>query len=253
LTGTSNAAGDFSAFGLLLAVMFWSRLRAMDGILFYGATVPCLAVLLLSQSRMSFAALCLLGYFYHFATPRRASLIVLTGAAAFFIALGILSYEDDILSLLSRSGRASEVTTLSGRLAIWGVVLKLIGMNPLFGWGYASATQVLMQYTGEVGFNSISQAHNMMLQLTLTTGVIGALLFVVAVVDFFLRCYVNQRRDALTLMLFILVIGLTGPGAAYGMANSGVLALGLAIGFVVAEDRQGSKNAASRGYAVTAG
>jgi len=178
---------------------------------------------------------------------------VLSAAAIFFIGIGLFSYEDELWSLLSRSGRASEVTSLTGRTAIWAVVLKLIATKPLFGWGYASATQVLSQYTGEVGFRSISQAHNMMLQLTLTTGIVGAFLFVIALADFFLRCYANKRRDALTIMLFILVLGLTEPGLAYGMANSAVLALGLAIGLSAAEGREGSKSSVPRGYAMSAG
>lgn len=230
ISSTANAAGFISALGLLLSTIYWSRLRALDRLFFYGAVALCLSVLLLSQSRMSLVAVLLLGFFYHFAYLRRAHFVAFIIAAGLMTVLLIASFQNEAISLLSRSGSLDEITTFTGRSSIWAVVLKLIAVKPFQGWGYASSVFVLTPYSHDVGFSSISQAHNLLLQLVLTTGLIGLLLFVLAVADFLLRVHINRRRDALTVFLFVMFVGLTEPGPFFGMTNAGVLALALAIG-----------------------
>ncbi len=89
---------------------------------------------------------------------------------------------DNWASLVALLGRDPD---MSGRTEVWEFVAKMIFQNPLIGYGYQafwegsrSPGAAFWQMTG----NGVPNAHSGWLQLTLDTGGVGVLLFMVAIV-----------------------------------------------------------------------
>ena len=72
------------------------------------------------------------------AAARPAGLAILLAGA-----LGDVAGLDAAFGGLTRSGSASELTTLTGRTEIWSVAADLIGRRPLLGWGYNGTEQLI--------------------------------------------------------------------------------------------------------------
>jgi O-antigen ligase len=156
-------------------------------------------------------------------------------AGLFVISVGLLLFaalipfgQDFLLKAVSRSGDVGEVTSFTGRTDIWYAVLKLVELQPLTGYGYASSVFVLPQYANEIGFTT-SHAHNVMLQLLLTTGWIGVLLFTLSVAGVALRAVVYRDRIAFGMMAFVLLNGITESSGFTTLANICSLAFGIAV------------------------
>src|SRR5690606_7505463 len=91
----------------------------------------------------------------------------------------LLFFSDEIFAMLSRSGRADEITSATGRAAIWGVVLEMWAQQPLHGYGYTSALSILP--LDPRLFHVAAHAHNMYLELLFAGGTILLGLFLYAV------------------------------------------------------------------------
>jgi O-antigen ligase len=133
-----------------------------------------------------------------------------------------------IFKMVSRSGNVSEITSFTGRTEIWNAVLKLSAAEPWMGYGYASSVFVLPQHASEVGF-ATSHAHNLFLQLLLTTGVIGVSLFVISVIVIFLRAAVQRDRTVFAMMLFVIFNGITESSGFTTLANICTFAFAIAV------------------------
>lgn len=224
ITGAANTIGYISAFCLLALYYFRHYLPKKTPLWFWTFVAINASALLMSNSRTSLIALIL--------SIGMASLIRLNPKilAGFFtiVCLGIiialnLDYEA-VFSMLARSGDASEITTGTGRTAIWAETVKLINQRPLAGWGYASAVYVLPAHSSEIGF-SITQAHNAFLQILLTTGFIGLFLFISA---FAIKMYYAiKAQDSLNIafIFFLMLVGITEPIAFGGTATTSTLVL----------------------------
>jgi exopolysaccharide production protein ExoQ len=224
ITGAANVVGYISAF-CLLGLYYYRRYLPTRVPLVYWIFVGLnLIALLMSNSRTSLAALIV--------SVALASLVRMTSArfAAFFaiICLGIIAAVtinyDTLFSMLSRSGDASEITSGTGRTAIWSTVLHLIGERPLMGWGYASSIIILPEHSSSIGYTA-AHAHNAFLQVLLTTGVFGLFAFLgVFIIKFY---YALRARDPLNIafITFLLIDGITEPIAFYGPATTSTLAL----------------------------
>ena len=107
-------------------------------------------------------------------------------------------------------------TTFSGRVYIWRAVTWAIGRQPIFGYGRAAVfnngsigpTQAI---AARVGFEP-AHAHNAFLEAWLETGIVGAVLFVMAFFDAFGRAWrrLNDRTEVaswgvLTLLVILAI------------------------------------------------
>jgi O-antigen ligase len=135
---------------------------------------------------------------------------------------------DEILKMISRSGDVSEVTSMTGRSDIWAAVPKLIEGRIWTGFGYASSIFVIPAHEAEVGFLT-SHAHNLMLQLLLTTGWIGVGLFTISFLLTGLRAAYFADRTILLLLGFVILNGITESSAFSSVANICTLAYALAV------------------------
>jgi hypothetical protein len=87
---------------------------------------------------------------------------------------------------------------------------------------------VLPQHEREVGFLT-SHAHNLLLQLLLTTGWVGVSLFSLSVVAVALRAAIRRDRDVLVLLCFVLFNGVTESSGFTTLANICSLAFAIAV------------------------
>jgi len=226
--GNANTIGRQAALALLLLVLYAKELKAVHRYIIPVVAIVAGTALLLSNSRTSIALLFVILWFLLFCTQRRWGIFL----AGIFIGICslplILAFGETILTALSRSGDISEITTGTGRSYIWKVVVQLIAERPYFGWGYGSTLFILPEHSGDIR-HTAPHAHNMVLQILITTGFAGLTLFMLAL---FIRLYDAwraQNRTVLTMMAFVCLNGITEASAFAGVANSATLALLIAI------------------------
>jgi exopolysaccharide production protein ExoQ len=159
---------------------------------------------------------------------RRLYLVVLIGALGLFAALAILPLGEQAFTVISRSGNIEEVSSMTGRTNIWHAVLQLSAERPWAGYGYASSIFVLPEHERLVGF-SVGHAHNLILQLLLTTGWTGVVLFTAAVLSVGLRAAHARDWVALAMLAVVVLNGITEASGFTTLANICSLAFTIAI------------------------
>lgn len=172
-----------------------------------------LACMFLAQSRTAAVALVgAIGFIVLMKHPARILAAFIVISLATLVLLFIDMNLTEFAAMAARSGKPSDVATLTGRTAIWGFVWGEIEKSPWLGYGYASTRHLIpLLYHTFWGWTA-THAHNMWLQTWFVSGVFGvALLFAVFVAQ--LR-YCLQTRDiaSFALMGFVFVMGLTEAG-----------------------------------------
>ncbi len=229
IVGTPNAMGEIAALGLVLMATTWREMeqRLNPTILFLFALV-CGVALIMSYSRTSmFSVFAILGI-SRLVRTRYLPWIILLAIGALVCVLVLVPYREQVMVAISRSGDASEIETGTARAQIWDTVIKLAEMKFWSGWGYASSVFLLPNYKAYMG-EAPPHAHNIVLQLWLTVGMIGLVAFVIALVAQVL--YAAWHRDALSLALlgFVIINGAMEPGAFAGIADMSTVALAMAV------------------------
>lgn len=216
--GSPNNLGRASAMALLLATVHWFYATRRSSLVLTSLIVPlALACLYLSGSRASLTGL-FAGLAVVLMTRRPRLAFALTTLLMCCLLLLLFSPWDfrDILLLMSRTGKTSEIWTLTGRTDIWAWVMSAILEKPLIGYGFASTRELIPAgYVAAYGWTT-SSAHNMWLQAWVTTGTVGLVLIVASqlgtVRDTFLRP--DPLRDsvfAFTALVGMLEAGPIGP------------------------------------------
>jgi len=117
---------------------------------------------------------------------------------------------DRLAEKLSRTGRAEEIYSMTGRTAIWEFTLERIREAPLVGCGHGAARYALAAFTSSgYDVNDLHHAHNQLLNVVLCSGVVGGLL--VAAMLLHQTSALFRRPDAFAdvATVFVLVVGLT--------------------------------------------
>lgn len=233
IAGSANNMALVASFGLVVTGLYAREFHGINRLFVPVSILLCGTALLMTNSRSPLAmALLILIATYAFSWRRLyAGLFVISAGLLLFAAL-IPFGQEFLLKAISRSGDVGEVTSFTGRTDIWYAVLKLAEVQPLMGYGYASSVFVLPQHTNEIGF-ATSHAHNVMLQLLLTTGWIGVLLFALSVAGVALRAVVYRDRIAFGMMAFVLLNGITESSGFTTLANVCSLAFGIAVSLPV--------------------
>jgi O-antigen ligase len=228
VAGSANNMGRIAAFGLLLVGLYVREFSSYSRLLTSIAVVIMSVALVMTNSRTSMAMIAAILFAVYAFNWRRLYIAIFVGSAALVCMALLLPAGDEALKLISRSGNLEEVTSMTGRTDIWYAVLKLAEEQPITGHGYASSILVLPQHEREVGFLT-SHAHNLILQLLLTTGWVGVILFAVSVACVALRACVFSDRVVLALLSFVFLNGVTESSGFTTLANICSLAFAIAV------------------------
>lgn len=229
IAGSANNMALVAAFGLVVTGLYAREFHRMNRLFVPVSVLLCGAALLMTNSRSPLVMVILiLLSTYAFTWKRLYAGLFVVSVALLLLAALIPFGQEFLLKAVSRSGDVGEVTSFTGRTEIWYAVLKLVEAQPLMGYGYASSVFILPQHASEVGF-ATSHAHNVMLQLLLTTGWIGVVLFTLTIAGVTLRAIVHGDRVAFGMMAFVLLNGITESSGFTTLANICSLAFGIAV------------------------
>lgn len=210
LFGSPNNLGRAAALTILLVFLAWRHLRFQQAFaLTVVALLVCGACLYLSGSRAS-----TLGLLVGLAVALLGRRPLLMAAVLVFLACGVTIFllspeaRELAVSLISRSGTVTEVTTFTGRTDIWQFVLEMIRQSPWLGYGFASTREVIPDgYSGAFGWTTTS-AHNLWLQAWITTGLIGLVLVLISMLWSLSQMFTQHLPEADAALVFVIVVGL---------------------------------------------
>lgn len=228
ISGSANNMGRMAAFGLVIMALYPLEFYRLHRLFMPLAALIMAIALVLTNSRTSMMIVGVTVLAVYALNWRRSHLLILAISVALLGAVILIPAGDEALKLLARHGKVEEVTSVTGRTDIWYAVLKLSEAKPWTGYGYGSSVFVLPQHEREVGFLT-SHAHNLVLQLLLTTGWTGVILFTLCVLGVGLRAVVTGDRVVLAMLAFVLLNGITEASGFTTLANICTLAFAIAV------------------------
>ncbi|MEN1681380.1 MAG: O-antigen ligase family protein [Planctomycetota bacterium] len=200
-----TAAGSTAGLGLTLTIL---APRLIPGVTLGPGVLVALpahaALLFLANSRTAWAmtlAVSALAFVRFYPSVVQARTLTLVGLAAAVLVLvdpGFSLQEDSSRAgaeYLSRGQSAEQLSRVSGRMEMWQAVWGQFEMSPIIGHGYfvSSASGELDVWDGPANHT----AHNIGLQVLVSTGVIGAVLFVAATARVVSEVFVLRRGDSI--------------------------------------------------------
>ncbi|MBY0530779.1 MAG: O-antigen ligase family protein [Xanthobacteraceae bacterium] len=229
IAGSANNMALIAAFALVVIGLYAREFHRMHWSFVPLATIICGAALLMTNSRTPLAMVLVILFMTYALTWGRLHIALLLVSVGLVAASILLPVSDQILlKVVSRSGGADELTSLTGRTEIWYTVLKLIEQRPWTGFGYASSVFVLPEYANAIGF-ATSHAHNLALQLLLTTGWTGFILFMLTIAGVSARAILHGNRVMFAMLAFVLLNGVTESSGFTTLANICTLAFAIAV------------------------
>jgi O-antigen ligase len=229
IAGSANNMALIAAFSVVASGLYAREFHRMNVFFAPVSGLIALICLVMTQSRGALVwalAILFIVYMLHWRRVYAAVLVFSLGLLAF--AALIPKGEGFLLKMASRSGSVGEVTSFTGRTEIWHTVLQLAAAEPWMGYGYASSVFVLPQHASTIGFTT-SHAHNIILQLLLTTGIIGVILFVISAVVVIARAAAQRDRTVFAMMLFVIFNGVTESSGFTTLANICTFAFAIAV------------------------
>lgn len=194
------------------------------------------ATIWLTQSRMPlvgalFASIAVPAYRMNIFGRASGPIFVLMGVMVGIVAASGLEFfiPKDVLSMLSRTGEAQEILSFTGRSEIWGFVLSRIAERPAFGWGVGTGEYVILPNFTDPTMN-IMHAHNAVLHFTFSTGLTGGMLLVMVLAMMVYRSFKYGSIFSSTLVVMLLLAGLTEAVYANNRPNMMTFFLYTAIG-----------------------
>jgi exopolysaccharide production protein ExoQ len=229
IAGTANNMALIAAFGVVVTGLYAREFHQMNRFLVPLSVVFCGAALVMTNSRTPLAMAVVILLATYLLSWRRLYAALFLVSVALLMLYAVMPFgQEFLLKSVSRSGDVGEVTSMTGRSAIWYVVLKLIELQPITGYGYASSVFILPQHVNEVGFPT-SHAHNLFLQLLFTTGWIGLILFVLAIIGVIVRAALHRDATTFCMTAFVLLNGITESSGFTTLANMCTLAFAIAV------------------------
>lgn len=229
IAGSANNMALIAAFSLVVIGLYAREFHRLHVLFTPVSGAFALAALLMTNSRGPLAgatAILFIVYMLHW--RRLYAAVFLFSAGLLGLAVLLPKGEKFLFKMVSRSGDVGEITSFTGRTEIWHAVLQLSAAEPWMGYGYASSVFVLPQHASQIGF-ATSHAHNLILQLLLTTGVIGVALFVLAIVGVGMRAALQRDRIVFAMLLFVIFNGITESSGFTTLANICTFAFAIAV------------------------
>lgn len=211
-----TASGSTASLGLLIPVLChfvgkfsWAKRLLLPGLFFHGF------VLLISNSRTATGlTVFIVGsvVFWCSSNYRRALFMLCVGLAcvAFLLVDPGFKLLDSTLGVgaeyVTRGQSADQLTGVSGREEMWSAILGEYHESMMFGHGYFVTSP-----TGELivwNRRGNPTAHNMMLQILVSTGAVGMVLFLYALLQPFL-CAISLWKGSLFHRQLLVIIAIT--------------------------------------------
>jgi len=231
IAGSANNMALIAAFALVVIGLYAREFHQMNRLFVPVSAIVCAAALLMTNSRTPLAMTVIILFATYILSWRRLYAAVFLVSVALLLVAAVLPFgQEMLLKTVSRSGDVGEVTSFTGRTDIWYAVLKLVELQPLTGYGYASSVFILPQHANDIGFTT-SHAHNLILQLLFTTGWIGVALFTLSVIGVIVRASLHHDRTTFCMMAFVLLNGITESSGFTTLANICTLAFAIAVTF----------------------
>lgn len=236
ILGSPNNLGRVASLLILFLYLLWHQgYVSVKKIWVWLLVIASSACLILSQSKTSLAAAILSIAMLQIIRRPGFSFYVMVFGLLLTLVLVVSGIDSNmVFSLISRSGDASEITSATGRVDIWVFIWNKIIDNPLLGYGYGS-TKLLMpsEFRTMMGWTSTS-AHNFFLQCWVTTGLIGLMLVIVAMVVQIFRLAKVPIDYSVAIFTYVIVNGLFEPGAIGPAPN--ILTFVWIVGFFVRKE-----------------
>lgn len=237
-----NGLGTMTSIALILIVVYFERMSTVARRIAFAAAPFALLCLVMSENRMSMLAMLICCSFWYMAKGNRVANYLFAGIVAAILIFAVLSSPETVMTGLSRSGDAEEITTGTGRAQIWSVVLEMIGEQPIFGYGYAAAMFILPEDPRL--FSVAAHAHNMYLQILFSGGIISGGLFLASLIPTLYFGFRYKCTGPLILLFFFLFRGLTEPTPFSGLPSFGGYAFFISIAFITRRARLGGMTGA---------
>ncbi|MDP2715748.1 O-antigen ligase [Rheinheimera sp.] len=175
-----------------------------------------IACLGMSGSRTTLAIITVCFSIAYFIRSGSGGRILYLGLSGLGISL-LLAFFPFLIDFFSRDG-GEDLTSFTGRMFIWDVVLYYISYSPIFGHGFGSSIYLLPELSDDIGFLA-PHAHNMYLQILLSGGIFGLLFFIINCIFVFFYSVFNRSVFSFTSLLFILLVGFFESAAVSLVAN----------------------------------
>jgi O-antigen ligase len=233
LTGSANAIGVIAATAMIFVGLYYREFDTFGKHMAWPLILAALACLVLSDNRGSMISIVVAIWFFYVVRSDTIFRLLLSITGG-LVAVGLLlSFSDEIFSILSRSGRATEISQMSGRSMIWAVVIELWAERPVFGHGFLSALWILP--LDPRLFHVAAHTHNLFLELLFAGGIVLLGIFLYAMACTFLQIYRLRAVNEATLIVFFLVRGLTEAGPFGGMVGYSAFTLGVTMALVISK------------------
>jgi O-antigen ligase len=208
LYGHKNIAGAISAITALTFLFSRNGWRNWLGIVI---AIAAMAFLVMTRSKTSLGLLPLAiaaGLLYRFGWRDSLSRAVVMAAAVLILAVlaSVAAFDADAIA-----HALEDPAEFTGRAAIWAAELSYVHDHLFLGSGFGTFADTggispLHGYIGGHWVEEVSHGHNGYLQLTVTIGVVGAVLALIALILKPLRSFwtLDWRGDAFKPLLFAL-------------------------------------------------
>lgn len=214
ITGSPNSLGRTASLTILVAgvllfeyrvpIYSWRFLTPL------GLALPCLV---LSDSRTATAAvIAAFGLYLMRLRPALGFTAAIAGGVG-----GLLLFNLDIPweqfgKSFARTGRVSEMTTLTGRTDIWQATWEAFLKQPLLGYGFATTKVLLPEVYHNYWGYTVTQAHNFFLQTAVTTGLVGVAFVLVIFMRQAIAYIARPLLFSGLVFIYLLVYGITEAG-----------------------------------------
>jgi O-antigen ligase len=183
-----NAQGLNISMLILAAIATMPPRRATCRVLWYVISLVAVSFLLLTKSRNALASICVTSIVYWMIVVpwrHRLGVAVLSSGllAGLFFVLLINSFEPFFMKLVEFGRPDSDTVSLTGRIDLWRAALSYAIEKPVLGYGYEAFwyQDRVIGVSAEVGWG-VLHAHSVYVDLLLSIGIIGLVLFVTLLV-----------------------------------------------------------------------
>ncbi|WP_158811708.1 O-antigen ligase [Beijerinckia sp. L45] len=215
LSGHPNLLAQHAAL-LMLALLSVQDSKPLGRVSMVSVLLLASLALILSGSRVTILAIGLAWLLTEIRSHRAAPHLLVGLAGVVIVGVQILIAAPDlgsILGALSRTGSASEITTLTGRTDLWQIAWEHFLERPLFGWGFNGTEQLMADSVGRSFEGNAVNAHNAVLQSLMSLGLVGSIPVLGLFLMLIYRCirFPDRIRDRLLIYLVVLGFGEAEP------------------------------------------